>query len=167
MPKVLLQNPNGILRRPMDRRRFFASVVNLLVTAVASLTAVIAGGAVLSGALARRRESWAPAARFGDLDEEVPLTATLRVVRDDGYRQVVDREVVFLFRQGEAGVRVLGSTCTHLGCRVSWDIESQRFNCPCHGGVFDPNGAVIAGPPPRPLPRLAARIDGEQVHVQL
>jgi len=31
----------------------------------------------------------------------------------------------------------------------------QNIECPCHKGVFAADtGAVIAGPPPRPLPRV-------------
>ncbi len=151
----------------MDRRRFLASLINAIGGAIGAATAFIAGAALLSARFARRRETWVPAARLTDLDEDVPVTATLRVVRDDGYRQVVDREVVFLFREEKGGARVLGSTCTHLGCRVSWDAEHQRFNCPCHGGRFDKNGIVVAGPPPEPLATLTAKVDGDRVHVQL
>jgi menaquinol-cytochrome c reductase iron-sulfur subunit len=41
--------------------------------------------------------------------------------------------------------------CTHLGCAYRWVSESQRFFCPCHDGVYDIDGCVISGPPPRPL----------------
>jgi nitrite reductase/ring-hydroxylating ferredoxin subunit len=53
--------------------------------------------------------------------------------------------------------------CTHLACSVLWTKESQRLECPCHDGVFEPaTGDVLAGPPPRPLPRvrLDERADG-------
>lgn len=47
------------------------------------------------------------------------------------------------------------SVCTHLGCAVLWQKDSQRLVCPCHEGMFDPTtGQVLAGPPPRPLPRI-------------
>jgi Rieske Fe-S protein len=88
------------------------------------------------------------------------------VTRDDGYSQVVDRQVVFLVKNG-AQVGALSSTCTHLGCRVSWDAAAQVLKCPCHGGVFDRTGAVKAGPPPSPLPSIATRVDGNQVLVEL
>jgi Rieske Fe-S protein len=55
------------------------------------------------------------------------------------------------------------SVCTHLGCAVLWRKDRQELACPCHDGVFDQaTGAVIAGPPPRPLPRitLEEREDG-------
>lgn len=55
------------------------------------------------------------------------------------------------------------SVCTHLSCAVLWHAEERALGCPCHDGEFDPtNGDVVAGPPPRPLPRilLEERPDG-------
>jgi cytochrome b6-f complex iron-sulfur subunit len=48
----------------------------------------------------------------------------------------------------------LSAVCTHLGCIVQWEKEKQDFLCPCHGGRFNPEGAVISGPPPKPLAKL-------------
>ncbi len=42
--------------------------------------------------------------------------------------------------------------CTHQGCPVH--KVDGGFACPCHGGRYDDDGAVTAGPPPRPLRRL-------------
>jgi Rieske Fe-S protein len=45
--------------------------------------------------------------------------------------------------------------CTHLSCAVYWSAPRHRLLCPCHDGVFHPEtGDVLAGPPPRPLPRI-------------
>lgn len=56
-----------------------------------------------------------------------------------------------LMVRGENSIRVFNATCTHLGCLVKWDQPSGRFLCPCHGGIYDANGKVLAGPPPAPL----------------
>lgn len=55
------------------------------------------------------------------------------------------------------------SVCTHLGCAVLWNRAAGRLDCPCHDGAFSAtSGAVVAGPPPRPLRRIAVerRPDG-------
>jgi Rieske Fe-S protein len=53
--------------------------------------------------------------------------------------------------------------CTHLSCAVVPEVESGVFRCPCHEGYFDlETGRNIAGPPPRPLPRIELEVrDGE------
>jgi len=77
------------------------------------------------------------------------------------------REALASLGNGASNVTALDSTCTHLGCRVSWDREREELRCPCHGGVYDRTGAVKAGPPPAPLATIATRIDGGQVLVRL
>ena len=55
--------------------------------------------------------------------------------------------------------------CTHLSCAVIPDISKGRFDCPCHHGFFDLNtGAVLAGPPRRPLPRVLLQIRGGAIY---
>ena len=57
------------------------------------------------------------------------------------------------------------SRCAHLGCPVRWVPASERFICPCHGGVYDLQGARVGGPPPRPLDRFFTRLHEGMVQV--
>jgi len=59
----------------------------------------------------------------------------------------------------------LSAVCTHLGCVVQWQEGKGEFLCPCHGGRFSPAGAVLGGPPPRPLEILPVAVDGDQLRV--
>ena len=52
-----------------------------------------------------------------------------------------------LVKRENQGLRAFNSTCPHLGCRVHWQAERQRFFCPCHNGVFNAEGVAIEGPP--------------------
>lgn len=148
------------------RRRFLSGVIAAVQTFIGATLGVVLGGSILSPGLARRAENWLNAGSLDDLVDDTPTPVTLRVAREDGYSQVVDRRVVFLVRSGDA-VTALSSTCTHLGCRVSWNAESQELRCPCHGGVFDRAGTVKAGPPPEPLARFETRIEDGRVMVQV
>lgn len=148
------------------RRGFLKGAIAIVQGAIGATVAFLLGGAVVAPIFGRRRESWLPAGSLDDLVDNEPTPVTIRVTREDGYTQVVDRQVVFLVRSG-AQVTALSSTCTHLGCRVSWDADAQALKCPCHGGVFDRTGAVKAGPPPAPLASLPTKIDGSQVLVEL
>jgi len=55
--------------------------------------------------------------------------------------------------------------CAHAGCPVRWVNAAQRFVCPCHGGVYDLQGRVTGGPPPRPLDRFETRVKNGQVQI--
>lgn len=54
----------------------------------------------------------------------------------------------------------LSQRCPHLGCRVPFCESSGRFECPCHGSVFDIDGAYITGPSPRGLDRYELTREG-------
>jgi len=58
---------------------------------------------------------------------------------------------IVVARQGAGGAAddflALSSVCPHLGCRVHWEAQNDRFFCPCHNGAFDKTGQAIAGPP--------------------
>ena len=60
-------------------------------------------------------------------------------------------------------LRAFSAVCTHLGCIVQWKKETGVFLCPCHAGKFDPNGNVISGPPPKPLPQYRVHVEGDKI----
>jgi menaquinol-cytochrome c reductase iron-sulfur subunit len=156
----------GSLPESHARRNFLSRFVIAVQAAIGGAVTYVVGGAALAPSFASHSRSWQRAASVNDLADGVPTPVTLRLIRQDGYRQVVDRRVVYIQRD-TAGVRVLDSTCTHLGCRTRYDDASKHFVCPCHGGVYDADGSVLDGPPPAPLRRIDARIDGDDVVVQV
>ena len=151
----------------LGRRTFLVRAIAAIHATMAATVAFLLGATILAPSFTRRDEAWLHAAALDALPENQPVPVTLRVTRSDGYSQVVDRTVVYLVRTGEDDVRALQSTCTHLGCRTSYDRKTKRILCPCHGGVFDLNGAVLEGPPPAPLPTLSTRVQDGQVLVQV
>lgn len=61
------------------------------------------------------------------------------------------------------GALAYSAACTHGECLVrDWRPRLQQLHCPCHFSHFDPlrDGAVAAGPAPRPLPHLLLREEG-------
>jgi nitrite reductase/ring-hydroxylating ferredoxin subunit len=59
----------------------------------------------------------------------------------------------------------LSQKCPHLGCHVPYCDSSGRFECPCHGSVYDLAGEYIKGPAPRGMDRYDVKIDGDNVVV--
>jgi cytochrome b6-f complex iron-sulfur subunit len=66
-----------------------------------------------------------------------------------------------------AALRALSTVCPHLGCRVRWEGQRQRFFCPCHDGVFDREGKVVSGPPPRGLDRYEIEVVDGAVYLRV
>jgi Rieske Fe-S protein len=68
-----------------------------------------------------------------------------------------------LVRLDDGALRAFSQKCTHLGCVVYFEAARGEMICPCHDGVFAArDGVVLAGPPQRPLARIAVeeRADG-------
>lgn len=85
-------------------------------------------------------------------------------------------------KNGEPSFTPIFSRCVHLGCPVQPNgptfedkvvkykdvtltpVQPAGFGCPCHGGAYDTEGNVTAGPPVRSLDRFAFSIvDGNVV----
>ena len=64
-------------------------------------------------------------------------------------------------------VRAFSAVCTHLGCVVRWEKGMDHFFCPCHKGMFNKDGNVVGGPPPRPLKRYPVETRDGQVVVKV
>ncbi len=56
-------------------------------------------------------------------------------------------------------LRAYSRMCTHRACSVNWESDRGHFKCPCHGAIFDDNGAVVNGPTKLPLESLRCRVD--------
>lgn len=63
-------------------------------------------------------------------------------------RAYIDQKnrTLLLLARGTA-LEAFDTRCPHLGCKVHWEVEKERFVCPCHNGVFDNTGKAVSGPP--------------------
>ncbi len=57
------------------------------------------------------------------------------------------------------GVTGRSLRCTHFGCTVAWMPARNAYVCPCHDGVYAPDGHVIYGPPPAPLAAVPVTVE--------
>lgn len=149
-----------------SRRGFLVKIIQGTYAVIGATLAFVVGGAVVAPSFGRRESLWLHAGEAANLEEGLPLPITLRVARPDGPSEMVDRKVVYLVKSGSA-VRALDSTCTHLGCRTRFNIETRLIECPCHGGVYDVTGRVVSGPPPAPLRAMTTRVENGKVMVQV
>ena len=150
--------------RTTDRRKLLSLLIGGISTGIGGALAAIFGR-FLSGSASTQEAGGAAPVSLGKLSEWPdggrPVERIVSFANRDGYFRESLPARIFLTRTGGAPA-VFSATCTHLGCAVSWDAGSRTFRCPCHGGVYRGDGSVVAGPPPRPLPRLAVEIrDGE------
>jgi cytochrome b6-f complex iron-sulfur subunit len=71
-----------------------------------------------------------------------------------------------LIHHADGGYVCFDAVCTHLGCTVQFEPQKSRIFCACHGGVYEMHtGAVVSGPPPKPLARFQVEEQDEQIVV--
>ena len=70
---------------------------------------------------------------------------------------------VLLVRLNETEWRAFSAVCTHLNCTVQYQEQKRLIWCACHNGLYDLNGKVVSGPPPKPLEEYVARVRGDEV----
>jgi Rieske Fe-S protein len=140
-----------------DRRSALATIVTAGVGLVsAGLASLVALVSVPTRSTSGR--TWRRAGSVLDLPANQPMSVVIAERHADGWYQTSKQSAVFIDREG-AGYRALSATCAHLGCRVHWEQAQKQFVCPCHGGIYDRAGSVVAGPPPRGLERLNVRVN--------
>jgi len=109
---------------------------------------------------------WSDVGAVSDLASlTTPVRVQVTIEQRDGWRKVLSEKPVYVVG-GSEGPRVLSAVCPHLGCSIGWSDEKAQFVCPCHNGVFSPDGALVSGPPPRGMDRLDTTVEGGRLKVR-
>jgi Rieske Fe-S protein len=157
----------GDQQAPADSRRQF------LKTATAVIGGVIAAGftfpalVYLIGPVLKRQEAevWIPLGPTSKVEPGTPTLFRVTVERQTGWITATEELSVYVLTENGRDYTAMSNICTHLGCRVRWIDGQQEFFCPCHNGVFDKQGAVVAGPPPRPLDQYPTKVEDGQIFI--
>jgi cytochrome b6-f complex iron-sulfur subunit len=133
----------------MKRRRFLNFFLTLLgLTAVGSFTYALVRYIAPAGQKAKLKQIILK-------KSEIPI--------GDAKDIAVGSTPVMVINRSGMGFIALSRVCTHLGCLVDYDKAQKRIVCPCHGAIFDLDGNVLSGPPPRPLPKFPLQVEGESI----
>jgi menaquinol-cytochrome c reductase iron-sulfur subunit len=143
--------------------------------AVATFTLPALGFAIGSALFERPPVQWRPVGAPGDFPDDTYVPKVITDVQGIGevgkttvyiraYNEEIDGEKDPDIPGGGDFIAI-STRCMHLGCPVRYVEASERFICPCHGGVYDFTGRVTGGPPVRPLDRFYTRVENDQVEV--
>jgi cytochrome b6-f complex iron-sulfur subunit len=136
-----------------SRRSFFSALAIAGTSAVAAISAVLAGGFLFP--IPKKK----PRPQFVCLESDAPQGKPLEIQDPNGRK-------VLLMRDKSNQLMAIGTVCSHLGCAVYYRPKDDVFECPCHQGFFDAQGNPIAGPPRRPLDRFPVTVFEGKVFVE-
>jgi menaquinol-cytochrome c reductase iron-sulfur subunit len=154
-----------MLKNRLTRREFLEWVTKTNVTIIAVLYAIPAIAYIIGDSLRRRVENWIPLGPVSKVELGTPTLFKARVTRTAGWVSSNDEFFIYVLTENGRDFIALSNICTHLGCRVRWIADREQFYCPCHVGIFDKEGNVISGPPPRPLDRYMVKVEREQISI--
>jgi Rieske Fe-S protein len=110
-------------------------------------------------------KNWIPLGLVSKIEIGTPTLFRATIERRTGW--IVNQEEISAYVLTEDGrdYVAMSNVCTHLGCRVRWVNDEGKFFCPCHNGVYDRQGNVVSGPPPRPLDRYQVQVQGDELQI--
>jgi menaquinol-cytochrome c reductase iron-sulfur subunit len=122
------------------------------------------------------RETWQDVGPESDFEDEAYVQRVINIAPSIGE---AGRTTIYVRRATASDISVsdreqnieplpyvaISTRCAHLGCPVRYIQASQKFVCPCHGGVYDAAGKVEGGPPVRPLDRFYTRVRNGRVEI--
>ncbi|MGH2839505.1 MAG: ubiquinol-cytochrome c reductase iron-sulfur subunit [Solirubrobacteraceae bacterium] len=158
------QIPGAFEGETVTRRRFMTGTVHGAGAIAAAAFVVPSVGVALGPVLEKTEEHWQPVGPPEDFsaDQYVPkiinvTTGIGEVGKSTVYVRRFNPQIDQEERDEYNGHIAISTRCMHLGCPVRYVPASERFICPCHGGVYDKEGRVTGGPPVRPLDRFYTR----------
>ena len=127
-----------------------------------SMSAAVADPATSSGAGATGAAASAPASASSAAGGALAATGDIPV----GGGKIFDTQLTVVTQPTAGEFKAFSAVCTHMGCTVN-QIADGRIDCPCHGSEYSiTDGAVLAGPAPKPLPAKTIKITGDSIFLE-
>jgi len=148
-------------------RRNFLSIATWTIGGLIGLGIAIPAIAYIIGPAAQKAETenWIRLGSISKVELEAPTLFKVKIQRQTGWILNEEELSVYVLTENGRDFVVMSNICTHLGCRVRWIDEQGQFFCPCHNAVFDKEGQVVSGPPPKPLDRYPAKVENGQLYI--
>jgi menaquinol-cytochrome c reductase iron-sulfur subunit len=150
----------------ISRRRFFEKLSIGLVGLCTAIVGVPLIGFIVGPFFRKVPEKWVTLGKTDDFQIGKTVAVTVTDPSSLPWAGVTAKSAVWLRRVSEDSFIAFSANCMHLGCPVRWLEDAELFMCPCHGGVYYSDGAVAAGPPPRPLFRYDVRVENGELRMK-
>jgi len=148
-------------------RRDFLKITTWSVGGLIGLTYGLPAIAYIVGPALKKDQSqkWISLGSTSKIEIGVPTLFKVSVEQQTGWITNEQELTIYVLTEDGRDYIAMSNVCTHLGCRVRWISDQDKFFCPCHNGVFDKQGTVVSGPPPKPLDRYEVKVEDGQLFI--
>ncbi len=150
----------------VNRRSFMTRTILAIFGFIGAVMAVALGGFGIGPALKKRTSGWSDAGTLADLAVDLPSERRFFETVKSGWQSEKVQRSIWLVKRSDGSLHAFSANCPHLGCGYRWIAERKRFECPCHGSIFDLDGKVLAGPAPRRLDAIETKVENGRLLVQ-
>jgi len=150
----------------LSRRNFMKAAifgVGGLIGAAIGLPAI---AYVVGPALKQASDLWIRLGAVSKVEPDNPTLFKTTLETQTGWISSEEEVSAYVLSENGQDYTVLSNVCTHLGCRVRWIPDDEKFHCPCHNGVFAKDGTVVSGPPPRPLDQFENKVEDGILYIK-
>lgn len=99
----------------------------------------------------------------------MPQKKDFKVTQTDAWYTSEVTETAWIYQDESGEYVALSPICKHLGCTVNWNgnpKSSEKFYCPCHGGLYTKDGTNVKGTPPlAPLDRYELSVKDGTIYL--
>ncbi len=148
-------------------RRNFLQIITLAIGGLISAAVAIPGVAYIIGPSIKtsKDKEWIRLGSVTKVELGTPTLFKTTIQRQSGWIESEEELSIYVLTDNGRDFIAMSNICTHLGCRVRWIPDQSQFFCPCHNGIFDKDGNVVAGPPPKPLNKYEVKVENNQLLV--
>jgi quinol---cytochrome c reductase iron-sulfur subunit, bacillus type len=154
-------------KKELSRRNFLTIATWAIGGLISAAMGIPAIAYIIGPALKlNNTQQWIQLGSTAKIELGTPTLFKAKIERQTGW--IANEEEISAYALTENGrdFVALSNICTHLGCRVRWVADQGKFFCPCHNGVYDKDGKVVSGPPPRPLDHYEVKIENNQLYIK-
>ncbi|OGO75936.1 MAG: hypothetical protein A3K41_08545 [Chloroflexi bacterium RIFOXYD12_FULL_57_15] len=151
----------------VSRRNFMKMAISAIGGLIGAGFGIPAIAYIIGPALKSEQADWIRIGSLSTIELGTPMLFKPKVTRQNGWMVEEEEVGVYVLTEDGRNYHAMSNICTHLGCRIRWIAEREKFFSPCHNGVFDKHGYVVSGPPPRPLDEFETKIEDGYLYIQM
>ena len=146
-------------KQELTRRNFLSVAIAGIGGVITAILGIPAVAYLVGPALKQQTEDWIQLGSVKKVETGAPTLFKVTLEHQTGWVTSQEEVSAYVLTEDGQNYVALSNICPHLGCRVRWIPDQDKFICPCHNGVFNKDGTVVSGPPPRPMDRFPTKLD--------